>query len=456
MQSNIENILLSSKIFNHKTPILIACSGGRDSMALLFAMIHCKFKNIEVAHCNFNLRGKESDEEEQFVKNYCGQHQIPFHSASFQTEDYAKSHHISIEMAARQLRYDFFEKIRKEKKLHLIAVAHHQDDQLETILLNLLQGTGIHGLKGMQEKNDKIIRPLLKTSRSVINQYIQDNKIPYHDDSSNETDDYKRNFIRNQISPLFKNINTNYLQEISDFSQRMVESEILYSQQIEKIKTKILKPWKEGHELHFHYLLYHPACNTLFHELLTPFGLSKKQIEELILTVQGNKKQNASGQQFFSKNYRFILDKKKFYILPNDTLLASLLSFDKLPRNIIFNEYKISVRQVPIQKLSIKKSERYAYFDAAKIDLPLLITYPQVGDYFYPFGMGKPVHPKKPGKKKLSKYFKDTTIPVAVRERTPILKSGNKIIWVVGHRMDDRFKITDTTQEAVVMCIKAK
>ena len=453
MQSPIENQILSTKYFHNKTPILIACSGGRDSMALLYAFIQCKFEKIEVAHCNCNLRGEESDEEEAFVRNYCKQNHIPFHSKSFQTTAYSKEKNISIEMAARELRYHFFEEVRKKRELHLIAVAHHQDDQLETILLNLLQGTGIHGLKGMLEKNNQIVRPLLKVSREEINQYISKNNIPYRDDSSNEADDYKRNFIRNQISPLLQNINVNYLKEVSDFSERMVETEFLFNEQIQKIRAKTLKPWKEGYELYIHYLLNHPACNSLFHEILSPFDLSKKQITELILTIQGTKKKNASGQQFFSDSHRFILDKKKLYILPAEVNTTSMLSFEQMPKNISFNEYKITIRKVPINKLHIKKSEQYAFLDADKITLPLLITYPQTGDYFYPYGMGKQKNSEKVGKKKLNKFFKDISLPIAVRERTPIIKSGEKIIWVVGYRIDDRFKITEDTKEAIVFHI---
>ena len=177
MLHSIENTLITSDLFNKSTPLLIANSGGRDSMTLLFGLIQSGFTHLEVAHCNFLLRGEESDGDQLFVQNFCIENKIPFHTIGFDTKKTAKEKGISTQMAARHLRYEWLEKIRLEQKLHLIVVAHHQDDQVETILLNLIQGTGIHGLKGMLAKNDKIVRPLLKISRTTINQYIEEKTV---------------------------------------------------------------------------------------------------------------------------------------------------------------------------------------------------------------------------------------------------------------------------------------
>lgn len=445
--------LTSSRLFNKSTPLLIACSGGRDSMALLQAFILADFSQIEVAHCNFQLRDEESDGDEIFLQDFCKKLNIPFHTIRFETSSFAKENGVSTQMAARTLRYEWLEKIRKENNLHLIVTAHHQDDLAETILLQLIQGTGIHGLKGMQAKNDKIVRPLLHISREEINQYIDQHEIPFREDSSNNSTYYKRNFIRHEISPLLQKINSKYLQELSDFSQRMQETEFLFNEQVNKIRKKVLADWKEGHQLYLTYLLNHPACDTLFHEILTPFGLSKEQIKELLLTAKGLKKENASGQTFYSATHRMVMDKKSLFILPLENELTSLVTYDKWPNQIIFNEYKIDVRLQPISKVNMHQSSRHAYLDADKIDFPIQIRYPETGDYFYPFGLGKAKNSEKAGKKKLSKFFKDIKLSVAERERTPVIKSGEKVIWVVNHRIDDRFKVTEATKNVVVLLI---
>ncbi len=453
MLDNVKNALISSNLFNKSTSLLIACSGGRDSMALLHAFVSAEFSKIEVAHCNFQLRNEESDGDEIFIRDYCQKHNIPFHTVRFETSVFAKENSVSTQMAARTLRYEWLETVRKERQLHLIAVAHHQDDQVETILLQLIQGTGIHGLKGMLAKNDKIVRPFLNISRQEINQYVEENKISYREDSSNNSTYYKRNFVRHEISPLLKKINSNYLQELSEFSQRMQESEFLFNEQVEKIRKKVLVPWKEGYQLYLTYLLNHPACNTLFHEMLTPFGLGKEQIKELLLTAKGLKKENASGQTFYSGTHRMIMDKKSLFILPLENELTSLLTYDKWPNQIIFNDYKIDVRLQPVSKVNMHQSSRHAYLDADKINFPIQIRFPETGDYFYPFGLGKAKNAEKAGKKKLSKFFKDIKLSVAERERIPVIKSGERILWIVNHRIDDRYKVTESTKNVVVLLI---
>ncbi|MCO5232803.1 MAG: tRNA lysidine(34) synthetase TilS [Chitinophagales bacterium] len=450
---DLQNAIVSFKWFSKSTPILVACSGGRDSMALLHALHQLEYKFIEVAHCNFQLRGEESDGDQSFIEAYCKNINVPFHTIKFDTKVFAKQEGVSTQMAARTLRYEWMEKIRIKHGLHLILVAHHQDDQYETILLNLINGTGIHGLKGMLDKNDKILRPLLNVSREQIDLYIQEHQIAFREDSSNATSHYKRNLIRHQISPLIAQLNPNYLQEFSDFSQRMREAEYVFNEYIDRIRKKVMQPWKEGYQIFFTYLLNHPSCDTLFYELLSPYSFGKEQVKEILSTVKGLKKENASGQTFLSSTSRIILDKKSIYILPLNFELTSFITFDKWPQQIIFNECKIDVRICPIGKLNIRQSSKYAYLDADKIEFPIKIRFAEAGDYFYPFGMGKKQNPDKVGKKKLSKFFKDEQIPLAERERTPILFCKEKVFWVLPYRIDDRFKVTEHTKNVVVLTV---
>lgn len=438
-------------LFNRGTPLLVACSGGRDSMALLHGLIKAGCYHLEVAHINFGLRGEESDADEQFVKAFCLEKGIPCHCSHVDTATYAAERKLSIQMAARELRYARLETLRKERNLHFIVTAHHMDDQAETILFNIIQGTGIDGLKGMTARSGYVIRPLLGVDRAQIDAYIAKYQVSYREDSSNEQTYYKRNFIRHKIMPLLRELNPTVVQSLGGLGERMYQAGILYHNGIDKIRKKLLVPWKEGHKLHFIYLLQHPASDTLLYELLHPFGVSPDLSGEIMLTISGSKKENASGQQFLTGTHRILSDKRCLYILPLVSERQSLLRLDKWPGSIVFNEWKINVRIAPINKVNMKSSGRFAYLDADKITFPLTIRYPEQGDYFYPFGMSKPNHPGKTGKKKLSKFFKDIHLPVAEREYTPLLFSGDRLIWVVGQRIDDRFKVSDQTKEVVIL-----
>lgn len=451
MLENLQSYIKTHVLFQNKTPILVACSGGMDSMCLLSLLLEAKYENISVAHCNFGLRAEESDGDEIFVKEFCSKHQLPFHSIRFDTLEFANTHQISTQMAARQLRYEWLEKVRKEIGAHQIVTAHHADDQAETILFNIIQGTGIRGLKGMLPKKGVIVRPMLNIERAAIQEYVLLNQIPFREDSSNASTKYKRNFIRHEIMPLLTRLNPATQRTLGEFSQKMIESEFLMLKEVERIRKKTLLPWKNGFRLLTTYLLEHPASNTLFFELLTPFGFSADQVNEILKTLSGTKSNSLSGQQFLSETHRIIADKKAVYILTLKNEKTEILQFEKWPGQIIFNEYKIDVRQQPIHEVNMQRNTRYAYFDAEKIDFPITIRYAQTADYFYPLGKAK--NSEKPGKKKLSKFFKDIKLPLAEREFTPVLFFGEKLAWVIGHRTDERFKISETTKNVVCLVI---
>lgn len=451
MLKQISSLLETGKLFNRHTPLLLACSGGRDSMALLDVLLAAGCTHLEVAHVNFKLRGEESDGDEAMVQAFCKQYQLPFHVAHFETQKYAVTNGLSIQMAARTLRYDWLEQKRKERKLHLIVTAHHQDDQAETILFNILQGTGLEGLKGMTQKNGVVIRPLLHISRKEIDTYIDQRGISYRDDSSNDSTYYKRNFIRLEVMPLLEQINPSVKATLDNFGERMRQTNSLFQEQVERIRKKVLQPWKDGHRLYLTYILQHPSTETLLYEMLKDFGVSSKQSMDIMQTLSGKKQQNASGQVFLTAEYRLITDDRSVFILPLVTERTQRMVWDTMPARMVFNEYDITCRKVPMQELNMKSSARYAYLDAAKLNMPLLIRYPETGDYFYPMGLGKAQNAEKPGKKKLSKFFKDIKLSVAERERTPLLFNGEQLVWVIGQRIDDRFKVTEHTKDVWVL-----
>lgn len=449
MITRIQTYIQQHNLFNSGTPILVACSGGVDSMVLMDVLLKLNYK-IAIAHCNFQLRGKESDEDEQFIQQFTSQNNIPFHVIKFDTKAYKQDNDVSTQMAARELRYEWFEKIRKENGYHCIATAHHLDDQLETILLNITKGTGLKGLTGMSAKYGFIIRPFLEISKQEISTYANENKIGFREDSSNASDDYQRNLIRHQIVPQLQKINPSLHKSIIDFIDRMNDYETLSNEQIEVANKKCYSEKNDIVEIKLGFIKSHKAGQTILFHLLKEFGFNSDQVNQLHCSWL---QPTLSGKQFFSETHRIVIDRKSLFIVPKNIERENYLIFDKIPNQIIFNNYKIQCSLVPINEATIKPSNRYAFFDVDKIEFPLMIRYYKEGDYFYPFGMSKQKTPGKVGKKKLSKYFKDEKFSLLDKENTAILFSGEKLIWLVGHRIDDRFKITAKTKTVLKMAI---
>jgi tRNA(Ile)-lysidine synthase len=371
---------------------------------------------------------------------------IPFYTIKFDTKGYKQNKDVSTQMAARELRYNWFEQIRKENHYHSIAVAHHLDDQLETVLLNITKGTGIRGLTGMQPKNGYIIRPLLEISKQKILDYAKENNVAFREDSSNASDDYQRNLIRHQVVPQLQKINPSLHNSMIDFIDRMNDYETLTNQQIEVIKKKCYSEKNGIAEIKMGFIKAHKAGQTILFHLLKDFGYNSDVVQNIFDVKE-------TGKQFFSETHRVVTDRKSLFIVPKNVERENYLSFVQLPNQIVFNNYKIQCSIVAVQELNIKPSNRYAYFDADKIEFPLLIRYYKEGDYFYPFGMSKPKTPEKVGKKKLSKYFKDEKFSLLDKENTAVLFSGEKLIWLLGHRIDDRYKVTEKTKSVLKMVI---
>ncbi len=445
MISKIQTNINHHNLANSGTSILVACSGGVDSMVLVDVLLKLNY-NISLAHCNFQLRGKESDADELFLQDFAMKHNIPFYNIKFDTKEYKQNKDVSTQMAARELRYNWFEQIRKENHYHSIAVAHHLDDQFETVLLNMTKGTGIKGLTGMQPKNGYIIRPLLEISKQEILLYAKENNIQYREDSSNATDDYQRNLIRHQVVPQLQKINPSLHNSMIDFIDRMNDYETLTNQQIEVIKKKCYSEKNGIAEIKMGFIKAHKAGQTILFHLLKDFGYNSDVVQNIFDVKE-------TGKQFFSETHRVVTDRKSLFIVPKNVERENYLSFVQLPNQIVFNNYKIQCSIVAVQELNIKPSNRYAYFDADKIEFPLLIRYYKEGDYFYPFGMSKPKTPEKVGKKKLSKYFKDEKFSLLDKENTAVLFSGEKLIWLLGHRIDDRYKVTEKTKSVLKMVI---
>ena len=430
------------QLFFDKNKLILATSGGIDSMVLLDLL-----KNLDVeliiAHCNFNLREKESDADQALVKKIAEQNNLVFQTINFETENYAKDNKLSIEEAARDLRYDWFEKIRKELKANLIVTAHHLNDNTETLLFNLTKGTGIKGLRGMLPKREEIVRPLLNISREEIEKYASENKIEYREDASNNSLEYSRNLIRKNVIPELNKVNLSFLKTQANHFERFRDIELFYNDAVANLKKDLFKEKKGSFYLSINKLLKHKGFRTLLFEILKEYSFSNYQVDDILELIINNKA--ISGKTFFSKTHRIIKDRKHLIlsVLNNET--ADLFDLQQKNTKIkLPNEEMIRIHIKPIEKLTkMSNKNHYAYLDFDKLELPLVLRKWEDGDYFYPFGMYRNGKAKK---KKIKKYFSDLKLSIVDKENVWILTSGGKIVWVVNHRIDDRFKVNNKTK----------
>jgi tRNA(Ile)-lysidine synthase len=422
-------------LFHSSQRILLAVSGGADSMLMLHLFVNNGFP-VAVAHCNFGLRGRESDGDEQFVVDYCDQHNIACYTEHFKTSEFALEKGISIEMAARDLRYDWFNQLLDQHGFDLLATAHHQDDVIETFLINLSRGSGIKGLSGIQPKSGRIIRPLLFTNRAEILNYCDRMNIAYRTDSSNIETVYKRNLIRHQILPLLEDVNPAFRKNALKTIGNLNETGLLFQQRMSEIKEMVYSEDEQGVMIHIEKLLNLSPQRTILFELIRPFGFQAEQTDDIIDSL--NKE---SGKKFFSEDYRLVKDRE--YLL--------ISTRHQKQRKVFYIEEDCTKISNPVH-LSIEKMERTKDFrfstlpnvadlDLEKLIFPLILRHWQEGEYFQPLGMT--------GLKKLSDFFIDEKYSIPEKESAWILASGNQLVWIIGKRLDDRYKITAKTKKIV-------
>ena len=422
------------QLLTENRPVLVGVSGGADSIALLTILVELGYSCI-AAHCNFHLRGEESLRDERFTKEYVEKLQIPFVKIDFETEQYAAENHLSIEMAARELRYRWFEEQRVHWGAQAIAVAHHRDDNVETLLMNLIRGTGIRGLSGIQPKNGFVVRPMLAVSREEIQNWFAKRNLSYVTDSTNLSDAYTRNFIRLRILPLLEEVNPSVKKAIARTSEHLAATEAIYLQVIEEARKEV---FDSENRLSIAALMKYPAPNAVLYELLKVYGFSRSVVEDIYSSLT-----KESGKVFFSSSFRLIKDR--------DYLLFSPLVKEETQEYILNGDEKewigpieLSFESVVITTdFQIRKEKNIAYFDADKLTFPLTLRKWQEGDWFIPFGMK--------GRKKLSDYFSDRKFSRLEKEQTWLLCSGDTIIWIVGERSDNRFCLDKMTKRALVV-----
>ncbi|WP_109299034.1 tRNA lysidine(34) synthetase TilS [Aquimarina sp. AU474] len=419
-----------------KGRLLIACSGGLDSVVLTHLCNRLSFE-FGIAHCNFKLRDIESDTDEKFVKTLAHKINAPFFCTSFETERYAGEEVLSIQMAARDLRYRWFDEIAIEYQWDYILTAHHADDNLETFLINLSRGTGIDGLTGIPEINNKYIRPLLPFSRDQMLEYAKKHEIEWREDSSNQSKKYVRNKLRHDVIPELKSVSPGFLERFGTTLSNLKAGSDFIKVQLFKIKKELFLPSEDGsirisiNKLHEY---GNPRTSLFF--LLKEYGFKAWDDIEQIMTSQ-------SGKQIFSTSHRLVKDR--------DYLLLSPI-VEKTPDIVYTIPEEESMFMFSSGTLKFKEVEemytpdlKTIFVDKKKLKYPLFVRKWKEGDYFYPLGME--------GKKKLSKYFKDEKLSLLAKERVWLLCSENEIIWIINYRADNRFKITSQTEEILKITI---
>lgn len=430
MLSQFTDFILENQLFEPHQEVLLAVSGGIDSMVMLHLFEKSGFK-YGVAHCNFQLRGSESDGDEQFVRETVLQHGVPAFFQTFDTGEHARLNGISVEMAARELRYDFFEKVRKDNNFAFIATAHHQDDLMETFFLNLSRKTGIKGLTGIKVKSGKIIRPLLFSNREQIENYAATHFIDFRNDSTNIETVYQRNFIRHKILPLFTELNPSFRKNFLATIQNLKGAEEVYSERMEELKQKVMKQHPEEKIIQISQLLNTSYPETLLYEILADYQFNPSVATQVFQSLETD-----SGKQFYSPTHRLVKDREKLFIteLPEEEKRIYYIEKDDLE---LFAPFDLTIERLDNDDFKIIKDSNVACLDFDKLEFPLLIRKWRQGDYFQPLGMT--------GFKKLSDFFIDEKMPLHEKENTWLLCSGQKIVWIMGHRIDNRFKITPET-----------
>jgi len=418
-----------NKLFEKKDKILVAISGGLDSVVLLDLLFKSGFK-ISVAHCNFQLRGKESDMDEEFVKELSKKYKIECFIKICNAADYAKIKKLSIQESARELRYKWFEQILIENKFNKLAVGHHFDDNLETFFINFSRGSGLSGLKGIPLINENIVRPLLYASRGEIEKYAEENNLKYREDSSNKSEKYLRNKLRHNLLPNFIEILGGSDETLKKSMSYLAEDELIFNQIMEQKRSEIIKE-NDGYLLiEKSKLLSLSPINTWVYYLLKPFGYSRAITDDI---SEGLKNDN-NGKTYFSQSHRLITDRDKLFLNPISEMLDSQEYIIKQGAKEINQPIKLTFSIVENNvDFKIEKKTDIAYFDFDKLSFPLRLRRWKKGDRFHPFGMQ--------GSKLLSDYFIDQKLSLPQKENLWLLVSKEEIIWVVGMRTSDLFKL---------------
>ncbi len=440
-----QQYIKNQNLFQSTDKLLLAVSGGVDSVVLCDLCKQSGF-NFAIAHCNFQLRGKESDDDETFVKDLGKKYNAEVFVKRFETETYAKEKKISIQVAARELRYEWFTQLLNSstsKPLNVLLTAHHANDNIETLLINFFKGTGIAGLQGILPKSgsaNEIIRPLLFAKKEDLLSYAKKHKLAFREDSSNNSDEYTRNYVRNQVIPILKEIYPQVEDNLLDNIKRLNEANTLYQLAISSLTKKLVVEKKNELHLPVLKLLKTPAVQTVLFEITKQYNFSPGQLTDIIQLLNSE-----SGRYVESTTHRMLRNRKWLILSKKGAIDHSHFIIEKNDNQVAFSGHILSIEKKN-KPGNIDTDPMVAQLDASDIKFPLLLRKWKQGDYFYPLGMQK--------KKKLSRFFVDQKLSLFEKENCWVIESGKKIIWVVGQRIDNRFKIKPGSNEIYILKLR--
>ncbi|HXB40944.1 MAG TPA: tRNA lysidine(34) synthetase TilS [Bacteroidia bacterium] len=443
MLNRFTQYIQKEKLFTTKNKLLVAVSGGNDSMALCELLCEAGF-NFSAAHCNFTLRGSESDADATFVEGYCLKNKTKYFYNSFDTAVYAAKNKISTQMAARELRYNWFEELIKKNKFDYLLTAHHLNDNIETFFINLLRGSGINGLKGILPKSGKKVRPLLFATREDIENYVRVKSILYREDSSNKEDKYLRNRLRHNLIPELKVLNPSIEQTLASELEILQQVNQLVFTEVEKKKKSLAVIKKDSCKIDIEKLKKSGSSKLFLYEIIKEYGFNSVQSTNIYDGLDG-----LTGKMFFSDTHQLLKDRKHLLIRDKSGVeeeeAAIYKKTDKIkqPVQLQISYYKFK-RGESVKVPSLKN---IAYLDADKLKFPMKITRWQNGDRFVPLGMWH--------SKKLSDFFVGEKMSMFDKDNQWILRNKEAIVWVIGRRIDDRFKITPSTKTVCIIELTA-
>lgn len=435
MWNSVGPYILKHQLLRPEGRYLVALSGGADSVALLLLLQEHGYQ-VEAAHCNFHLRGEESERDEQFVVQLCEGRGVTLHRAHFDTREYAALHHVSIEMAARELRYRYFEQLRCDLQLDGICVAHHRDDLVETVLMNLIRSTGLRGLQGIRPKNGFILRPLLCVSRQQIERYLQTKQQPYVTDSTNLEDDVVRNKIRLNILPQLLDINPSAAEHIHQTAEHVSEALSLLDEVVSRQRQEAVLEEDENHLVLDRTKV---KSETVLFEWLKPYGFSTDTIATLAATDV------STGKCFSAPDYDLVVDRNQLVIERRKEPLKPL----RIPECGVYvvDGIRLSVKQMEhTPDFEPSKAADLVHLDASKVVFPLMLRPVREGDWFVPFGMT--------GRKLVSDFLTDRKVNLLDKRKALVVcDATNAVLWLVGYRTDNRFRVCGETKEVLELSV---
>lgn len=438
----VKDFIRSNNLLEDGASVVVGVSGGADSTALLLILLRLGYR-VHVAHCNFHLRGAESERDQQFVTDLCNRLGIELEIFQYDTQQYASDHGISIEMAARELRYADFGRIMQQKGASAVCIAHHRDDSVETMLLNLIRGTGIKGLTGIKPRNGHIIRPLLCLSRQEIEDWLHGIGQTYVTDSTNLETDYTRNRIRLQLLPMMRSINPDVANAIAHTAEHLQQAYTIYRQAIDQAAAGIIAECPDGFRIDIQALKQVPQVQAFLFEILSPLGFNSSQIKQIAESADSQ-----PGPRFSSATYMVWKERDSFLVSRTPNSAPKQITIGIVPGTtaLLPDGRMLLINTAPAES-AISRDPQVATFDADMLhDGRISIRKWRDGDWFIPFGMK--------GRKLLSDYLTDCKISAIEREHQLVVTHGNDIIWVIGHRSDNRYRVTAATKLMITLELK--